>query len=245
MGAVSAGRWRQQILLSEESGVFAVGSLMLIAWFLAIAVLWHLGQPWDQWVIMGFTELLLGRGVAIAKAVEMGMHPGWVVFLATYVDAVTVFLCYPVLILAARNLVAGRPVDPRMKGLIESAEKNVGRFAKYKIAGIFLFVWLPFFMTGVVVGAVLGYLLGLKTWPTMATVVAGTATAAACWLYTYDYLYGWLAQIHSQIPAVFTAVLIAALVGHRLWAEARKKRSAPGNSRPPRTEPERDPRDAN
>ena len=233
MGTIPVGRWRQQIMLSEESGVFAVGSLMLVAWLLAVATLWRLGQPWEQWVIMGFAELLLGRGVAIAKAVEMGMRPGLVVFLATYVDAVTVFLLYPVLILAARNLVAGRPVDPRMKGLIESAEKNVGRFAKYKIAGIFLFVWLPFFMTGVVVGAVLGYLLGLKTWPNMATVVAGTATAAACWLYTYDYLYGRLAQIHSQIPALFTAGLIAALIAQRLWTEARKNRPAKAPSRPP------------
>lgn len=234
MGLMPAGRWRQQILLSEESGVFAVGSLMLVAWLLAVAVLWRFGQPWEQWVIMGFTELMLGRGVAVAKAVEMGMRPELVVFLATYVDAVTVLLCYPVLILAARNLGAGRPVDPRMKGLIESAEKNVGRFAKYKIAGIFVFVWLPFFMTGVIVGAVLGYLLGLKTWPIMATVVAGTATAAACWLYTYDYLYGRLAQIHSQIPALFTAGLIAALIAHRLWAEARKtraSRAARGNGR--------------
>ena len=234
MGPWPAGRWRQQILLSEESGVFAVGSLMLVAWLLAVAALWRFGQPWEQWVIMGFTELMLGRGVAVAKAVEMGMRPELVVFLATYVDAVTVLLCYPVLILAARNLGAGRPVDPRMKGLIESAEKNVGRFAKYKIAGIFVFVWLPFFMTGVIVGAVLGYLLGLKTWPIMATVVAGTATAAACWLYTYDYLYGRLAQIHSQIPALFTAGLIAALIAHRLWAEARKtraSRAARGNGR--------------
>ena len=231
MGTLRAGRWRQQILLSDESGVFALGSLMLVFWLLAIAALWRFGQPWEQWVIMGFTELLLGRGVAVAKAVEMGMHPGLVIFLAAYVDAVTVFLCYPVLILAARNLGAGRPVDPRMKGLIESAEKNVGRFAKYKVAGIFVFVWLPFFMTGVVVGAVLGYLLGLKTWPIMATVVAGTATAAACWLYTYDYLYGRLAQIHSQIPALFTAGLIAALIVHRLWTKARQARAARENDR--------------
>ena len=230
MGSFQPGRVRQQIMLSEESGVFAVGSLMLIAWFLAIAVLWHLGQPWDQWVIMGFTELILGRGVAIAKAVEMGMPPGLVIFLATYVDAVTVFLFYPVLILACRNLVEGRPVDPRMKGIIESAEKNVTRFAKYKIAGIFLFVWLPFFMTGVVVGAVLGYLLGLKTWTNMATVVGGTLTAAVCWLYTYDYLYGRLTQIHSQIPALFTAALIAALIVRRLWTETRKKRARPPKS---------------
>lgn len=224
MNPSPTSRWRQQIMLSEESGVFVIGSLMLVAWLLAIATLWFLGHPWEQWVIMGFTELILGRGVAIAKAVEMGMHPGLIILLAAYVDAVTVFLLYPVLILACRNLVEGRPVDRRMRGIIESAEKNVTRFAQYKIAGIFLFVWLPFFMTGVVVGAVLGYLLGLKTWTNMATVVAGTLAAAVCWLYTYDYLYGWFAQIHSQIPVVFTTALIATLVVHRLWVETRKPR---------------------
>ena len=224
MGTFKPSRLRQQIMLSEESSVFVVGSLMLITWLLAVAALWHRGHAWDQWVIMGSTELILGRGVAIAKAVEMGMHPGWVIFLATYVVAVTVFLFYPVLILAYRNLTGGQPVDRRMKGIIESAEKNVERFSQFKVIGIFVFVWLPFFMTGVVVGAVLGYLLGLKTWTNMATVVLGTLSAAVCWLYTYDHLYGWLVQIHSQIPAIFTAVLIATLILHRLWREARKKR---------------------
>ena len=227
MNPSPTSRWRQQIMLSEESGVFVIGSLMLVAWLLAIATLWFLGHPWEQWVIMGFTELILGRGVAIAKAVEMGMHPGLIILLAAYVDAVTVFLLYPVLILACRNLVEGRPVDRRMRGIIESAERNVTRFAQYKIAGIFLFVWLPFFMTGVVVGAVLGYLLGLKTWTNMATVIAGTLAAAICWLYTYDHLYGWFAQIHSQISVLFTSLLIAALVIHRLWAETRQRGPSP------------------
>ncbi|MGD9872785.1 MAG: small multi-drug export protein [Kiritimatiellia bacterium] len=220
------GRFRQQIMLSEESSVFVVGSWMLIAWLLAVAVLWRLGHPWEQWVIMGFTELILGRGVAIAKAVEMDMHNGLIIFLATYIDAVTVFLFYPVLILAYRNLLEGRFVDERMKGIIESAEKNVNRFAKYKIIGILVFVWLPFFMTGVVVGAVLGYLLGLKTWTNMVTVTLGTLSAAVCWLYTYDNLYGWLENINSEIPVIFTTVLIAALIAHRLWMEARKKRES-------------------
>ncbi len=227
------GRLKQQIMLSEESSVFVVGSLMLIAWLLAIAVLWYLGQAWEQWVIMGFTELFLGRGVAIAKAVEMGMPPGLIIGLASYVDAVTVYLCYPALVLAYRNLVGGRPVDKRMKGILESAEKNVNRFAKFKILGIVVFVWLPFFMTGVVVGAVLGYLLGLKTWPNMLAVTLGTLSAAICWLYTYDFLYGWLEQIHSEIPVVFTSVLIGGLIAHRLWVEAKKKRAAGAEIPPP------------
>ena len=227
------GRLKQQIMLSEESSVFVVGSLMLIAWLLAIAALWYLGLAWEQWVIMGFTELFLGRGVAIAKAVEMGMHPGLIIGLATYVDAVTVFLCYPALILAYRNLVGGRPVDKRMQGIFESAEKNVGRFAKFKLVGVVLFVWLPFFMTGVVVGAVLGYLLGLKTWPNMLAVTLGTLSAAVCWLYTYDFLYGWLEQIHSQIPLVFTSVLIGGLIVHRLWTESKKRRTSRPESPPP------------
>ena len=33
--------------------------------------------------------MILGRGVAVDKAAEMGMHPGLVIVWATYVDAVT------------------------------------------------------------------------------------------------------------------------------------------------------------
>jgi uncharacterized membrane protein len=216
---------RQEIMLSQEGGVFVLGSWMLIGWVAAITILWRLGNPaWMDWLIMGFTELFLGRGVAIAKAVEMEMHPGLIVFLATYVDAVTVFIFYPVLVLAYRNLLEGRFVDARMKEIIASAEKNVERFAKFKIAGVFMFVWFPFFMTGVVVGAVLGYLIGLKTWTNMITVVLGTCSAAACWLFAYDSLYAWLEKIHPEIPLLFTIVLIAGLAIGRLWSEARKKR---------------------
>ena len=89
------GRFHRQIMLSEESSVFVAGSLVLMAWLLAVAVLCPLGGLWDQWVIMEFTELLLGRGVAIAKGVALGRRPGLIILLATYVDAVSVFLSLP------------------------------------------------------------------------------------------------------------------------------------------------------
>ena len=100
MGTLRAGRWRQQILLSDESGVFAVGSLMLVAWLLAIAALWRFGQRWEQWVIMGFTELLLGRGVDAPMPVILigalgGMaHSG---ILGLFVGATLLTLGYQIL----------------------------------------------------------------------------------------------------------------------------------------------------
>ena len=68
MGTFHPDRLRQQIMHSEESSVFVVGSLMLIAWLLAIAVLWYVRLPWDQWVISQipaiFTAALIAALIA-------------------------------------------------------------------------------------------------------------------------------------------------------------------------------------
>jgi hypothetical protein len=64
-----------------------------------------------------------------------------------------------------------------------AAEAHKDRVQRYGVIGLFLFVWLPFWMTGPVVGCVIGFLLGLRTWVNMATVLAGTYAAILGWAF--------------------------------------------------------------
>jgi len=78
----------------------------------------------------------------------------------------------------------------------------------------------------VIVGALLGYLLGLRLWVNMATVAVGTMTAIICWVFAYDRLFSWLGGIHESIPLAATVLLIGALVAWRLMHRIRSKRRA-------------------
>ena len=209
-----------------EARLFVAGCWMLVAWLFGIGVLWRLEDPlWLNTLTLGFTTLFLGRAAAVAQALQAEVSPAWIVFLTTYVDVVTVFVAYPALVLSYRSLFERPFVQRHVTSVFKAAEKGLGRFSHFKVLGVFLFVWFPFWGTGVVVGAVLGYLLNLPVWLNMATVVLGTMTAVSCWVLAYDRLFTWLGGIHEVFPLVSTAVLIAALVVFRLAVRMKKRRA--------------------
>ena len=67
-------------------------------------------------------------------------------------------------------------------------------------------------MTGIVVGSVLGFLLGLRTWVTMATVISGAASAILCWTYAADKLFKSIEGVNEVIPTLMTLMIILGLV---------------------------------
>lgn len=212
---------RRDFLLSHEGTVFLLGCVMLIAWVGAIVVLWRIEYPlWNDILTMGFAQTLAGRAAAIAQGTQISMPRGLIVLLATYADVVFVFLTYPPIIFSYRNVLEGRFFHKHMKPVLETAEKSTEKFSHFHVAGIFLFVWLPFHMTGVLVGAVLGYLLGLKTWINMLTVTIATMTASLCWLLFYDKLYALLGGIHPGIPIIATVLIIGGLIAARWLRKA-------------------------
>ncbi len=44
-----------------------------------------------------------------------------------------------------------------------------------------MFVWIPFWMTGPMVGCAVGYLLGFSPWKNLTIVLSGTYLAIICW----------------------------------------------------------------
>lgn len=213
---------RREFLLSPEGAVFLSGCIMLIAWIGAVVALWRFEHPrWSDMLTMGFAQTLAGRAAAIAQGTQAEINRGLLVLLATYADVLFLFLTYPLLIFSYRNMVEGRYFQKQMRSVLASAEKSSERFAKYSIAGVFLFVWLPFHMTGVLVGAVIGYLFGLRTGVNMATVTLATMTASLCWVFAYEKLYGYLGELHSNIPFYLTMLIIGGLVVFQ-WIKRRR-----------------------
>lgn len=224
MARVRQHRVQIEFLYTDEGRIFVLGCAMLILWVLVIALLWEFKQAcWIDLLTMSFTELFLGRAAAIAHAKLVNMHPVLMVFVATYVDAVTVLISYPLLVFSYTHLFEGRFFQKHMRPIFESAQKGMDRVSGSKIAGVFAFVWFPFWMTGVVVGAALGYLLGLKHWVTMVTVTVSTMSASLCWVLFYDKLFDLLGKVHRGVPVVLTVAIITWLAVRRI---IRKRREA-------------------
>lgn len=193
---------------------------MLILWVEAIILLWRCNSPrWLHLLTVGFTHITAGRGASTAFGIgHLDIHPLLVGMVVLYLDVMAMLIMYSALIFSYKYFVEHRFFKEHMQPVFASAQRELTRLRKFKIVGVFIFVWFPLSLTGIVVGSVLGFLLGLRTWVTMTTVILGSASAIICWVYAYELLFGWLEGIGELLPIIVTALLILILVVIRIIA---------------------------
>jgi hypothetical protein len=88
---------------------------------------------------------------------------------------------------------------------------------RFGVAGLFVFVFMPFWMTGPVVGAVIGYLLGLPTRTTLAVVLAGTYAAVAVYALFLDQVDAWTSAYGPYAAFLALVALVALAMLLQRW----------------------------
>jgi len=213
---------RAAFLQSKEGTIFVIGCCLLLAWIIAAAGLWYAGVSlWNDILAVGFAHLLAGRAISIAQGTQIGLPKPVITLVATYADVMAMFVVYPLFVYSYEHFFEGRFFQKRMLPMLESAEKHVGSMRQFKIVGVFAFVWLPFWMTGIIVGSIVGYLLGLRHWVTLLVASVAALAAVSTWVYAYDVIFQWLSRIHQEVPLIFTLFLIVAIIWLRLLRRRR------------------------
>ena len=216
-------------LRSRLRVLFLAGCGMLLVWTGTAAGLWRLNHPhWADVLTVGFAHLLAGRAISIAQGTYAGLPKLAITTIAVYADIMVMLLVYPVFVFSYENLFEGRFFQKRLKPMLDSAQSGMDRFGKGKAVGVFCFVWLPFWMTGIIAGTILGYLLGLRTWVTLLAASLGSLAAVASWVYAYDLLFRRLSGIHQEIPLAFAVLLLATLVWYPTWRRRKGRRVPQG-----------------
>ena len=161
---------------------------------------------------MSVTNLIFGTVVSMSIGYAAGYGHSLVITVNMWVETVVVLLFYPVFVLSIRKLV----VFPRLNGFIEraqaSAERHQDKVRRYGILGLFIFVWVPFWMTGPVVGSVIGYMLGFPAWLTLSVVSAGNLMTLIGWSYLLFGLYTRAADFSPWAPILIIALIILVIV---------------------------------
>ena len=122
-----------------------------------------------------------------------------------------VLFLYPLFILSWNRLLDIGELEKWASSARRNAEKYQPLIKKYGLLGLFVFVWFPFWMTGPIIGSIIGYLLGFRHRVTLAIVLAGTLIAISCWGLVLRYVQEWAFSIDPKAPWIIVA-LIAVLI---------------------------------
>ncbi len=212
-----------ELFRTTEGRILSLGIAVALVGLIVMGVVafWS-PQALHMFGVMSFSNIIFGRAVSLSIGYAGGYGHAFVVPVNMWVETVLVLLFYPLFVFSTRKLV----VFPSLKRFVErtheAAEYHHDKVRRYGIVGLFIFVWFPFWMTGPVVGAAIGYLLAFPAWLTLSIVLAGTYIAMLAWGGLLFGLHTRVAGLGPWAPGLIVGTFILIFVAG-YWLNRRRK----------------------
>lgn len=202
----------ETLFASTEGRMLGVGLALTGLMLLAFGIGWHL-YP-DRilpYAIMTGLNLIIGREAGMSFGYASGFGHAQVVPLNILIETIQVLVIYPLFVQSTRHLIRLRTLEPFFSRIQRAAASRGGVVQHFGIAGLFVFVFAPFWMTGPVVGAIIGFLIGLRPWLNLAVVLVSTYVAIGVWALLLNELNAWASAVNQYAPyALFVAIVLIA-----------------------------------
>jgi uncharacterized membrane protein len=199
------------------------GRILLIGVTLAFAYIFWLGvklllSPEEFQVLIGMTamDVMFGRAAAMAFGYSLYIGHAKVIPVCMILETILVLIVYPLFVFSWRHLLVLKGLKKVFESIRKSAEAHKDKVQRYGVIGLFAFVWFPFWMTGPVVGCVIGFLLGLRPWLNMTVVLSGTYLAILAWAFFLRRFHDSVAAYSSQAAMVLMVLLIVVIIAGTL-----------------------------
>lgn len=216
----------ETLFSSTEGRLLGIGLTLSGLMLLAFGIGWQLfPDSVLSYAAMTGLNLIIGRAAGMSFGYASGFGHAQVIPLNMLVETIQVLVVYPLFALSWRQLIQLRALQPYVTRMYHAAESRGGVVQKFGIAGLFVFVFVPLWMTGPVVGAIIGFLIGLRPWVNLAVVLVSTYLAIGVWGLLLNELNAWAITVNRFAPYVlFLAIMLIAISMHLL--SRRRDRSA-------------------
>jgi len=209
---------RMNLLTSSEGCLLLIGVALafIFTFWLGIKLLF---SPEQAQVLIGMTAtaVIFGRAAGMAFGYSLALGPGTIISISMLIETILVLIFYPLFVLGWRRLLVVKFLKNLFERIQNAAEARKDFILRYGIVGLFVFVWFPFWMTGPVVGCVIGFMLGLHIWINIPVVLGGTFVAIIGWSILLHQLHSRVASYSSYAAMVLMILLIIIIIaGHLL-----------------------------
>jgi uncharacterized membrane protein len=212
----------ETLFSSTEGRLLGLGLALTGLMLMAFGIGWQLfPDSVLTYAAMTGLNLIIGRAAGMSFGYASGLGHAQVIPLNMLVETIQVLVVYPLFALSWRQLITLRTLQPFLTRMHRAAEFRGGAVRKFGIVGLFVFVFVPFWMTGPVVGAIIGFLIGLRAWVNVVVVLGSTYIAIGIWGLLLNELNAWAATVNQFAPyalvlaIVFIAVVMVLLSRHR------------------------------
>ncbi|MBN1972166.1 MAG: small multi-drug export protein [Sedimentisphaerales bacterium] len=200
------------LLTTTEGGIFIAGIVIALLYTIWLGAKF-LFNPDKAQMLAAITafEILFGRAAGMALGYSLQFGHRTVIPICIVLETVLVLIFYPLFVFSWRHLVVIKSLKNFFDRIQKAAVTHQDKVRKYGIIGLFAFVWFPFWMTGPMVGCVIGFLMALPAWLNLSVVLSGTYIAIFCWAFVLHAFHQKVAE-DSPFAAMILMLIIVLVV---------------------------------
>jgi len=199
----------RSLISSQEGKILLFGIMLFILYLTSIAVV-YLFSPNDanSLVAMSVTNFFFGRAAGISYGFTVEFSDRVIILMNMMIEYIMVMITYPLFVFSWNRSLNIKYLRHFFISVKRQKLKYKSFFEKYGKYGLFLFVWFPFWMTGPVIGSIIGFLIGIKHYTTIFIVLSGTSLAIVIWTYFLKELIFLLNQISANAPYIVLGIFV-------------------------------------
>jgi uncharacterized membrane protein len=158
-------------------------------------------------------HIMGGRALGIATCLSADIPLFYTIIYNFFLEVVIVLIAYSVLVLIMRNIIQPKLFRSTVRQAELTAQSQKTKIKKYGAIGLFLFVMFPFFMTGPVIGSIIGYLLNYKAINNFLIVFGGTLSSIVIYAMVGNNLLRYINQyVHIDVVKKWGAIIVGLLI---------------------------------
>ncbi|MCK5014161.1 MAG: small multi-drug export protein [Candidatus Omnitrophica bacterium] len=207
-----------------EGHILGVGIGLILMYVVWTGLSWMRSAEYCQKILsLTATRFVVGRPGGVYFGHVLGLNYGTNISVNMFVDAVAVFLLYPLFVFSIEHIFILRSLKNFIGRVHKMAQANYKIIKTYGLPGLFLFVLFPLWGTGPVVGCMIGFMMELRPWFNMSIVLGATFLAIIIWTVILAEFHMRLLAYSPYMPMIMIGVLFVIAIGVHLVRGMRHK----------------------
>lgn len=203
----------EKLFKGKEGNIFLLGLLLIFSLGVFIIILYFVDSLLASKITgMVFSNLLVGRVPSLSFGYAAQLNHFWVISTNIYTELIMVTILYPLFVLSIKGIVKVKTLEEFFSQVERKKIEHKEKFHKYGRFGLFIFVFIPFWMTGPIVGSMIGYLIGMKHYTIIFIVFIATIISITLWGVFLQEIIHLLIVFDSQIVWLILFICVSALL---------------------------------
>ncbi len=203
----------QKLYKGDEGNIFILSLIIIFSLLIFIIISYQIDATFANKITgIVFTNILVGRVPALSFGYAADLSNFIVISVNIIVEMILVTFIYPLFILSFKGVLKIKVLEGFFNEIQLKKDEHQRKFDRYGKFGLFIFVFIPFWMTGPIVGAIIGFLIGIKQYQVILIVFIATIISITLWGIFLQEIVQFLLIFDTEVVWIILLLIVSILL---------------------------------